>query len=141
MENVFVAVTANRRFYMRLVLAVCAAGLGLAMLGMYGVIAFFVAQRTPEIGLRLAIGAERGEVVRMVLAQALRVSVVGLLIGIPAALMFTDVMTALLYEIEPTDPMAFAGATAILLATSLLASLIPSLKAARVDPLVALRHE
>ena len=141
MEGVVVAVTANRRFYMRLVLMLGATGLFLAMIGIYGVIAYFVAQRTTEIGLRLAVGAARRDVVRMVVRQALRVALVGLLIGVPAALMVTDVMAALLYETEPTDPLTFAGAALILLATSLLASLIPSVRAARVDPLVALRHE
>jgi len=111
------------------------------MLGIYGVIAYFVSQRTPEIGLRLAVGAGRPDVVRMVVRQALRVAMVGLIIGVPSALLFTDMMNALLYEIESTDPLTFAGAALIVLATSLLASLIPSVRAARVDPLVALRHE
>jgi putative ABC transport system permease protein len=141
MEGVVVAVTASRRFYMRLVLMLGATGLFLAMLGIYGVIAYFVSQRTPEIGLRLAVGAGRPDVVRMVVRQALRVAMVGLIIGVPSALLFTDMMNALLYEIEPTDPLTFAGAALIVLATSLLASLIPSVRAARVDPLVALRHE
>ena len=141
MEGVVVAVTASRRFYMRLVLMLGATGLFLAMLGIYGVIAYFVSQRTPEIGLRLAVGAGRPDVVRMVVRQALRVAMVGLIIGVPSALLFTDMMDALLYEIEPTDPLTFAGAALIVLATSLLASLIPSVRAARVDPLVALRHE
>ena len=79
------------------------------MLGLYGVIAYFVAQRTPEIGLRLAVGADRWEVVRMVIGQALRVASIGVAIGVPAAFMLTGVMRTLLYEIEPTDPATFVS--------------------------------
>ena len=78
MENVFVAATANRRFYLRLVLVLAASGLGLALLGIYGVIAYFVTQRTPEIGLRLAVGAGKADVVRMVIGQALRLVLIGI---------------------------------------------------------------
>jgi putative ABC transport system permease protein len=141
LENIVVAATANRRFYMRLVLVLAVTGLGLAMLGVYGVISFFVAQRTPEIGLRLAIGAERSAVVRIVLSQAVRLAAVGLLIGVPSAVAFTGVMRTLLFEIEPTDPLTFVLAAFVLLITILTASLVPSARAARVDPLVALRHE
>ena len=141
LEGVVVAVTAARRFYMRLVLLLAATGLALAMLGLYGVIAYFVAQRTPEIGLRLAVGADRWEVVRMVLGQALRVASIGVAIGVPAAFMLTGVMRTLLYEIEPTDPATFAAVTLLVLLTSVAAALIPSARAARIDPLVALRHE
>ncbi len=141
LEGVVVAVTATRRFYMRLVLLLAATGLALAMLGLYGVIAYFVAQRTPEIGLRLAVGADRWEVVRMVIGQALRVASIGVAIGVPAALVLTGVMRTLLYEVEPTDPATFAAVTLLVLLTSVAAALIPSARAARVDPLVALRHE
>ena len=141
MENVFVAATASRRFYLRLVLVLAASGLGLALLGLYGVIAYFVTQRTPEIGLRLAVGAGKSDVVRMVIGQAVRLVFIGILIGIPAALALTGVMGALLFEIEPTDPITFASVAALLVLTSLAAAMIPSLRAARVDPLVALRHE
>jgi putative ABC transport system permease protein len=141
MESVFVAVTAPRRFFMRLVLMLAGTGLALAMLGIYGVIAYFVTQRTPEIGLRIAMGAERREVVGMVIGQGVRMALIGLVIGVPAALMLTRVMTTLLYEVEPIDPMTFVSVAILLPVTSLAASLIPSAKAARVDPLIALRHE
>ena len=126
---------------MRLVLLLAATGLALAMLGLYGVIAYFVAQRTPEIGLRLAVGAGKSDVVRMVVRQALRLALIGVLMGIPVALALTGVMRTMLFEIEPTDPITFASVAALLVFTSLAAATIPSLKAARVDPLVALRHE
>jgi predicted permease len=141
LENVFVGMTASRRFYMRLVLVLAACGFGLALLGIYGVIAYFVTQRTPEIGLRLAVGASRSNVVRMVIGHALRLVIVGILIGIPAALALTGVMRTLLFETEPTDPITFASVATLLVLTSLAAAMIPSLQAARVDPLVALRHE
>jgi putative ABC transport system permease protein len=115
--------------------------LGLALLGLYGVIAYFVTQRTPEIGLRLAVGASKRDVVRMVIGQALRLVMVGILIGIPAALALTGVMGTLLFEIEPTDPITFVSVATVLVLTGLAAAMIPSVKAARVDPLVALRHE
>ena len=141
MEATFVAMTASRRFYMRLVLVMAASGLGLALLGLYGVISYFVAQRTPEIGLRLAVGACKRDVFRMVVGQAVRLALAGILIGIPTALALTGVMRTLLFETEPTDPITFASVAIVLVLTSLAAAMIPSLKAARVDPLVALRHE
>jgi putative ABC transport system permease protein len=141
MENIFVDLTASRRFYMRLVLVLAATGLGLAMLGIYGVIAYFVTVRTSEIGLRLAMGAERGEVTRMVIGHSIRTALIGIAIGVPAALMLTHVMTSLLYEVAPTDPMTFVAVAVLLVVTSLIAAAIPSARAARVDPLVALRYE
>jgi predicted permease len=139
MESMFVRLTATRRFYLLLVLVLAATGLGLAMLGIYGVIAYFVIARTPEIGLRLAMGAERGEVIRMVIGHGIRTALMGIVIGLPAALMLTHVMTSLLYEISPTDPMTFVVVAALLITISLIAAAIPSARAARVDPLVALR--
>jgi predicted permease len=141
MENVFVAVTANRRFYLRLVLVLAASGLGLALLGIYGVVSYVVTQRTPEIGLRLAVGAGRRGVIAQVIGQALRMTALGLAIGVPAALMLTRAMTTVLFEVRAADPMTLVSVVIVLVATSLAAALIPAARAARVDPLVALRHE
>jgi putative ABC transport system permease protein len=141
MEQVVVNVTATRRFYMRLILLLAATALGLATLGIYGVIAYFVTQRTPEIGLRLAIGAERREVVGMVIGHGLKISLAGIVIGLAAALMLSRVMTSLLYEVEPTDPQTLLAVAGLLVVTSCVASWVPAAKAARVDPLVALRFE
>jgi putative ABC transport system permease protein len=141
MENIFVRATNSRRFYMRLVVCLAAVGLGLVLIGVYGVIAYFVAHRTPEIGLRLAVGADRREVVRLVVGQAIRTALLGVAIGLPAALMCTRVMTSLLYEVEPTDPFTFVSVAALLVFTSVMAALIPSMKAAHIDPLVALKGD
>jgi putative ABC transport system permease protein len=141
MESVFVDATANRRFYLRLVLVLAASGLGLALLGIYGVVSFVVTQRTPEIGLRLAIGADRREVVALVIGQAVRMTAIGLAIGIPSALMLTRGMTTVLFDIQATDPLTFFSVALLLVGTSVAAAIIPAARAARVDPLVALRHE
>jgi len=141
MESLVVASTESRRFYMRLVLIMAVTGLGLAMLGIYGVIAYLVAQRTPEIGLRLAIGAERHEVVRMVIARSLRTTLLGISIGVGAALLLTRAMATQLYEIKPNDPTTFISVSALVILTGLLAALVPCVKAAGVDPVVALRYD
>ena len=141
MDGIVLSVTANRRFYLRLILLLAATGLGLAVLGVYGVIAYFVAERTGEIGLRMAIGAQRAQVVGMVVTQGLRLALLGVAIGVPAALLVSRLIRNLLYGIEPSDPMTFASVAGLLLFTGLAASLVPAVRAARVDPLRALRHE
>jgi ABC-type antimicrobial peptide transport system permease subunit len=141
MDKALVDSAAARIFYLRLTLLLAASGLGLAALGIYGVIAYFVTQRTPEIGLRLALGADRREVVRMVVTHALRMSLAGIVIGLLAAPMLTRVMATFLYAVEPTDLQTFFSVAVILLGTSLLAAWIPAAKAAKVDPNVALRFE
>ena len=141
MEGIVVAATAGRRFYLRLILLLAATGLGLAVLGVYGVIAYFVTERTGEIGLRMAIGARRPEVVRMVVARGLRLALLGVAVGVPGALLLTRLISNLLYGVGPTDPLTFVSVASLLIVTSVLASLVPAAKAARVDPLHALRHE
>jgi ABC-type antimicrobial peptide transport system permease subunit len=141
MDQVMVSLTATRRFYLRLILLLAAAGLGLAMLGTYGVIAYFVADRTPEIGLRMAIGARPGEVVGMVMQQGLRLLALGAAIGVPAALLLSRAIRSLLFEIEPTDPVSHVAAVALLMAMTALACALPAARAARVDPITALRHD
>jgi predicted permease len=115
--------------------------LALAAIGLYGVMSHAVAQRTHEIGIRMALGADHRAVVGLVVKQGLRVAVTGLLLGIVAALALTRLMTSLLYEVSTTDPMTFIVASALLMAVALLASYIPARRAARVEPLAALRHE
>jgi putative ABC transport system permease protein len=115
--------------------------LALAAVGLYGVLAYLVARRTAEIGIRLAVGANRAEVVWMVLGQGLRLTGVGLAIGVVAAWALTRMMGNLLYEVTPGDPWTYAAVILVLLVMSVLASGLPALRASRVDPLVALRTE
>jgi ABC-type antimicrobial peptide transport system permease subunit len=120
-----------------------AAGVALLLgaLGIYGVISYIAAQRTREIGIRIALGARAADVLRMVLAQGLTLAGVGIAIGLVAALAITRVMRALLYETSPTDPLTFATVVPVLGAAALLACWVPARRAMRADPIVALRCE
>ena len=132
---------APRRFNMLLLGTFAAAALLVALIGIYGVIAFSVAQRTHEIGVRMALGAQRRDVVRMVVRQGMAIASAGILVGLAAALALTRVLTSLLYDVTPTDPATFAMVTGLLATTALVACGGPALKAALVDPTVALRCE
>jgi putative ABC transport system permease protein len=111
----------------------------LGAIGIYGVISYGVAQRTQEIGVRLALGAGRRDVVRLVVGHALALCVTGLVIGIALALALTRVLTRQLYGIEATDPITFVGMGTLLCVVAVAASWIPALRASRVDPTVSLR--
>jgi predicted permease len=132
---------APRRFNLYLLGTFAAASLLMAMVGIYGVIAYSVAQRTREIGIRMALGAQRGEVVRMVVRQGMAIALAGIAAGVVAALGLTRFMASLLYGVRPDDTATFALVALVLAATALLASWGPALKAAVVDPLIALRYE
>jgi putative ABC transport system permease protein len=105
------------------------------------VISYTVGQRTHEIGVRLAIGASRLDVVRLVMRQTVMLTAAGLVMGVAAAAGLTRLMRTLLFEVEPSDPLTFAAGVFVLLAVSLAAGLVPGRRAARVDPIVALRYE
>ena len=113
----------------------------LAAVGIYGVLAYLVSRRTHEIGIRLAIGADRGQVVRMVLGQGIGLATLGLVAGIVGAIGLTRLMTSVLYDVTPADPWTYASVIGGLLAVAAVASAIPALRAARVDPVTALRIE
>ncbi|HEX5411054.1 MAG TPA: FtsX-like permease family protein, partial [Terriglobia bacterium] len=109
--------------------------------GLYGIMAYSVSRRTNEIGIRMALGAERRHVLRAVIGQGLRLALVGIVIGVAGALALTRFLASLLYGVKPTDPLTFIAVSLILIAVALLACYIPARRAARVDPMVALRHE
>jgi ABC-type antimicrobial peptide transport system permease subunit len=117
------------------------AALLLAAIGIYGVIAYGVTQRIQEIGIRMALGAQRADVLRMVVRQALLLAAGGIVIGGAGALLLTRLMEGLLFQVKPGDPVTFAVVSGVLAAVALLASYIPGRRATRVDPVIALRAE
>jgi putative ABC transport system permease protein len=132
---------APRRFNLFLLGTFAAVALLLALVGIYGVIAYSVSERTREIGVRMALGAQRHEVVRMVVLEGMAMALAGLTAGLAGAWSLTHLMASLLYDVRATDPATFAAVLAALAATALLACGVPALKASRVDPMVALRYE
>jgi putative ABC transport system permease protein len=116
-------------------------GLGLAALGIYGVMAYMVAQRTNEIGIRMALGAQPGDVVRLVVGQGARLALAGIGLGVAAGLALSHLIAGLLFRIGAQDPITFSLVAATLGAAALVAAWLPALGAARIDPMRALRQE
>jgi putative ABC transport system permease protein len=104
-------------------------------------VAFSVARRTQEIGIRMALGAQRGDVLRLVLGEGARMAAIGVVLGIGASLAITRLLSNLLFGVSPTDPWTFAGVAVLLSLVALLATYIPAYRAMRIDPLAALRYE
>lgn len=132
---------APRRLITRMLGGFSILALGLASLGLYGVIAFSVTQRTQEIGIRMALGAQRNDVLQMILRGGLRLVLIGIVIGLTGAFALTKTLQSLLYGISAHDPLVFLGNAALLLIVATLACLIPARRATKVDPMVALRTE
>jgi putative ABC transport system permease protein len=141
MDEVVSRSVAQRRLTMMMLAIFAGAALLLAAVGIYGVIAYSVTQRTQEIGIRMALGAPRAAVLRMVIGQAVTLAGVGILLGAASAVLLARLMTDLLFGIEPFDIPTFVAVAAGLALVALLASYVPGRRATRVDPVVALRAE
>ena len=140
MERALSDSIAPRRFNLFLLEVFAATALLIALVGIYGVIAYSVTQRTHEIGIRAALGARRGEIVWMVLRQGMGMALAGIAAGLAAARGLTGLMASLLYAVEPNDPQTLAAVAATLMVTALVACWGPALKAATLDSMTALRH-
>jgi putative ABC transport system permease protein len=141
MDQLLSASVANERFNLFLLVLFAALALGLAAVGIYGVLAFGVSRRSREIGIRLALGARPRDVLRLVVRQGMQLVIAGVLLGIAGALALTRLMASLLYGVSPTDPATFAVVSALLTMVALIACYFPARRAMRVDPMVALRVE
>jgi ABC-type antimicrobial peptide transport system permease subunit len=140
-EQQFADAVARPRIVLLLMSVFAGFGLVLAAAGIYGVLSYLVAERRREIGIRLALGAQPGNVGRLILGNGLRLTAIGLVLGVVAALGLVRVMRSLLYEVEPTDPASVAAVVAILLATAVVASWWPARRAMQVNPVTLLREE
>jgi len=141
MDQLLADSLSRSRFTMLLLGIFAAVALLLAAVGIYGLIAYSVTQRTQELGIRIALGAQRRDVLRLVLAQGTRLTLLGLALGVLAALALSRLLATLLFGVTATDPLTFAGVAALLAFVALLACFLPARRATRVDPLVALRYE
>jgi putative ABC transport system permease protein len=141
MEDRLYRSMAQPRHWVALLGAFAAAALGLAAIGIFGMLSYMVTTRRREIGVRMALGAGRRTVVRMIVGNGLTHALVGSALGLIAALLSTRALTTLLYDVSASDPTALAAVTAVLLAVALVACWLPARRAATIDPLEAIRHE
>ena len=141
LDDVLADSLSGRRFSMQILAGFALTALLLAGLGIYGVISFVVGQRTHEIGIRLALGAQRASILNIVMREGVRLAVVGAAMGLAAALIASHWIAGQLYGVRPTDPLTFLAVTALLIVVALLACYVPAHRAMRVNPLTALRHE
>jgi predicted permease len=141
MEGILSESVARQRFSMLLLVTFATLALVLAAVGLYGVMSYSVAQRTREIGIRMALGAQARDVLKMVVGQGIKLVLIGVAIGLAAALILTRLMSSLLFGVSATDPTTFITISLVLISVALLASYIPARRATKIDPLIALRYE
>jgi putative ABC transport system permease protein len=140
-EQMIASTLAARRFNLALILAFSTTALILALIGIYGLVSYTTARRTGEFGIRMALGADRGDILRLVLGGAARLAVFGVALGVLAALGLTRFVSSLLYGVPANDPVTFGAFAALLAATGIIAALVPARRAASTDPMAALRAE
>ena len=141
MDDVAAMAVAGPRFYLMLLAVFASVALLLSAVGIYGVMSYSVSRRTHEIGLRMALGAEQGDVLRLVVRQGMLVALVGAGAGLVGALLLTRLMKTLLYGVQATDPITFGAVSLVLVVVALTANYVPARRASRIDPLIALRHD
>jgi putative ABC transport system permease protein len=141
MEQVLASSVATRRFNMILISLFAATALALASVGIYGVISYTVSQRTREIGIRMALGAQGSDVMKLVVAQGVALTIAGVVVGVGASIGLTRLMTSMLFGVSPTDVPTFASVAVLLTIVALAACIIPARRAMKVDPMFALRCE
>jgi putative ABC transport system permease protein len=141
MNQVIGKSTLEHRFEATLLSAFAVLSLALAAVGLFGVLSYIVAQRTHEIAIRMALGAQKSDVLRMVVHQGMIPALIGMGMGIVGALGVTRLLSSLLYGVQPNDPLTFASVLLILAGVALVATYIPARRATKVDPMVALRYE
>src|SRR5205807_8748703 len=141
LEQILSGQVAPRRFNAILLGSFAALGLLIAVVGIYGVISYSVSQRTHEIGVRMALGAQSREVIKLVIKQGMTLALAGVATGLTGALAITRVMSSLLYGVKPTDATTYGGLSLLLVVVACLACLVPARRAAKVDPMEALRYE
>jgi len=140
MEDVFAASAARPRFLAELLAIFAGLALALAAIGTYGILSYSVSERTKEIGIHMALGATRGSVLGMVLGQGMRLTLVGLVVGVVASFGLTRLLQAQLFNVKPTDPLTVSAVAVFIAIVALIACYVPARRATRVDPMVMLRE-